>query len=124
MARKKVSSVPNRGFRVADQIQRDLAELIARELKDPRVGMVTINSIEVTPDYAHAKVYFSVLTGNPEEATEGLNAAAGFLRNGIFKRLHIHTVPTLHFVFDRTPERASEMNALIAMGLSSRAQED
>lgn len=78
MARKKQSSVPNRGFRVADQIQRDLAELIARELKDPRVGMVTINAIEVTPDYAHAKVYFSVLTGNPEEATEGLNAAAVF----------------------------------------------
>jgi len=78
MVRRKQSSVPNRGFRVADQIQRDLAELIARELKDPRVGMITINAIEVTPDYAHAKVYFSVLTGNPEEATEGLNAAAGF----------------------------------------------
>ena len=124
MARKKVSSVPNRGFRVADQIQRDLAELIARELKDPRVGMVTINSIEVTPDYAHAKVYFSVLTGNPEEATEGLNAAAGFLRNGIFKRLHIHTVPTLHFVYDRTTERAADMNALIAKAVSSRAKEE
>jgi len=120
MARKKQSSVPNRGFRVADQIQRDLAELIARELKDPRVGMVTLNAIEVTPDYAHAKVYFSVLTGNPEEATEGLNAAAGFLRNGLF----IHTVPTLHFLFDRTTERASDMNALIAKAVSSRAQED
>ena len=123
MARKKSSSVPNRGFRVADQIQRDLAELIARELKDPRVGMVTINAIEVTPDYAHAKVYFSVLTGNPEEATEGLNAAAGFLRNGLFKRLHIHTVPTLHFLFDRTTERASDMNALIARAVASRAKE-
>jgi ribosome-binding factor A len=124
MVRRKQSSVPNRGFRVADQIQRDLAELIARELKDPRVGMVTINAIEVTPDYAHAKVYFSVLTGNPDEATQGLNAAAGFLRNGLFKRLHIHTVPTLHFLFDRTTERASDMNALIAKAVSSRAQED
>ena len=123
MARKKPSSVPNRGFRVADQIQRDLAELIARELKDPRVGMVTINAIEVTPDYAHAKVYFSVLTGNPEEATEGLNAAAGFLRNGLFKRLHIHTVPTLHFMFDRTTERASDMNALISKAVASRAKD-
>ena len=65
---RKASSVPNRGFRVADQIQRDLAELIARELKDPRVGMVTINAVEITPDYAHAKVFFSLLTGNPEEA--------------------------------------------------------
>ena len=124
MVRRKQSSVPNRGFRVADQIQRDLAELIARELKDPRVGMITINAIEVTPDYAHAKVYFSVLTGNPEEATEGLNAAAGFLRNGLFKRLHIHTVPTLHFIYDRTPEHASDMNALIAKAVSSRAKDD
>jgi ribosome-binding factor A len=121
---RKVSSVPNRGFRVADQIQRDLAELIAREVKDPRVGMVTINAVEVTPDYAHAKVFFSVLTGNPEEATSGLNAAAGFLRNGLFKRLHIHTVPTLHFVFDRTTERAADMNALISKAVASRSKNE
>jgi len=120
---RKASSVPNRGYRVADQIQRDLSELIARELKDPRVGMVTINAVEVTPDYAHAKVFFSLLTGNPEEATQGLNAAAGFLRNGLFKRLHIHTVPTLHFVFDRTTERASDINALIAKAVASRSKD-
>jgi len=121
---RKASSVPNRGFRVADQIQRDLAELIARELKDPRVGMVTINAVEVTPDYAHAKVFFSLLTGSPEETQQGLNAAAGFLRTGLFKRLHIHTVPTLHFVFDRTTERAADMNALIAKAVSSRAKDE
>lgn len=120
---RKASSVPNRGYRVADQIQRDLSELIARELKDPRVGMVTINAVEVTPDYAHAKVFFSLLTGDPEEATQGLNAAVGFLRNGLFKRLHIHTVPTLHFVFDRTTERASDMNALIAKAVASRSKD-
>ena len=117
-------SVPNRGFKVADQIQRDLAELIARELKDPRVGMVTLQGVEVTPDYAHAKVFFSVLTGDPDQALEGLNQAAGFLRNGLFKRLHIHTVPTLHFVYDRTTERASDMNALIAKAVSSRVKEE
>ena len=121
---KKKSSTPNRSYRVNDQIQRDLTELIARELKDPRVGMVTIQAVEVTPDYAHAKVFFSLLTGNPEETAEGLNAAAGFLRNSLFKRLHIHTVPTLHFVFDRTTERAADMNALIAKAVSSRAKED
>ena len=121
---RKASSVPNRGYRVADQIQRDLSELIARELKDPRVGMVTINAVEVTPDYAHSKVFFSLLTGDPEETTQGLNAAAGFLRNGLFKRLHIHTVPTLHFMFDRTTERAADMNALIAKAVATRAKED
>ncbi len=121
---RKKSSTPNRGFRIADQIQRDLTELIARELKDPRVGMVTIQGVEVTPDYAHAKVYFSLLTGEPEATTEALNQAAGFLRNGLFKRLHIHTVPTLHFIFDQTPERAADMNALIARAVASRAKED
>jgi ribosome-binding factor A len=64
---------------VADQIQRDLAELIARELKDPRVGMVTLNAVEVTPDYAHAKVFFSLLTGDPDERPQGLNAGRRLL---------------------------------------------
>ena len=123
MARRPTSA-PNRSFKVADQIQRDLAELIARELKDPRVGMVTLQGVEVTPDYAHAKVFFSILKGDPVEAAEGLNQAAGFLRNGLFKRLHIHTVPTWHFVYDRTTERAADMNALIAKAVSSRAKED
>ena len=119
----KRSSKPNRSFQVADQIQRDLGELV-REIKDPRLGMITINTIEVTPDYAHAKVFFSVLVGDPHECEEALNQAAGFLRNGLFKRLHIHTVPTLHFQFDRTTERAADMNALIAKAVSSRAKED
>jgi ribosome-binding factor A len=120
---KKKSSTPNRGIRVGDQIQRDLAELIARELKDPRVGMVTINAVQVTPDYAHANVHYSLLTGDPETTQAALTQAAGFLRNGLFKRLHIHTVPTLHFLFDRTTERASDMNALIAKAVASRAQD-
>ena len=119
---KKKSSTPNRGFRVADQIQRDLTELIARELKDPRVGMVTIQGVEVTPDYAHAKVFFSLLMGDPVQTAEGLNQAAGFLRAGLFKRLHIHTVPTLHFHFDQTVERAADMNALIAKAVASKAK--
>ena len=121
---KRKPVAPNRSFKVADQIQRDLTELIARELKDPRVGMVTIQAIEVTPDYAHAKVFFSVLTGDPVETTEALSQAAGFLRSGLFKRLHIHTVPTLHFVFDRTTERAADMNALIAQAVASRSKEE
>jgi len=121
---KKKSSVPNRSYRVNDQIQRDLTELIARELKDPRVGMVTIQAVEVTPDYAHAKVFYSLLTGEPQGTPGALRQAAGFLRNGLFKRLNIHTGPTLHFVFDRTTERAADMNALIAKAVSSRAKED
>jgi ribosome-binding factor A len=116
-------SIPNRSFRVADQIQRDVAELI-RDLKDPRIGMVTINSVEVTPDYAHAKIYFSVLVGTPQDSAAALNEAAGFLRNGLFKRLSLHTVPTLHFHFDRTTERAADLNALIAKANATRAKDD
>ncbi len=116
-------SIPNRSFRVADQIQRDVA-LLVRELKDPRIGLVTINAVEVTPDYAHAKVFFSLLTGNVEECETALNEAAGFLRNALFKKLQIHTVPTLHFVFDRTTERAADLSALISRANATRAQDD
>lgn len=116
-------AIPNRSLRVSDQIQRDLGELI-RDLKDPRIGMVTINSVQVTPDYAHAKVYFSVLVGDTTECEIGLNEAAGFLRNGLFKRLQIHTVPTLHFLFDRTTEHAAELSALIRTANATRAIED
>lgn len=116
-------ATPNRALRIADQIQRDLAELI-RELKDPRVGLVTLNAIEVTPDYAHAKVFFSQLLGDEPACTEALNEAAGWLRNGLFKRLAIHTVPTLHFVYDRTPERAADLSRLIAEANAARARDD
>ncbi|HZF80782.1 MAG TPA: 30S ribosome-binding factor RbfA [Rubrivivax sp.] len=120
--RHKKSTV-NRSYRVADQIQRDVAELI-RDLKDPRVGMVTINSVDVSPDYAHAQIYFSVLLGEPEQSAAALNEAAGFLRNALFKRLSIHTVPTLHFHFDKTTERAADLSALIARANAVRAKED
>ena len=119
----KKHSGPHRDLRIADQIQRDLAELI-RGLKDPRVGMVTVQAVEVTPDYAHAKVYFSILVGDGEASQEALNQSAGFLRNGLFKRLQIHTVPTLHFIYDRTSERAADMNALIARAVASRSKDD
>jgi ribosome-binding factor A len=108
---------------VADQIQRDVAELV-RELKDPRVGMITLNAVEVTPDYAHAKIFFSILVGDAAQTEAALNEAAGWLRNGLFKRLSIHTVPTLHFQFDRTTERAADLSALIASANAQRAQED
>jgi ribosome-binding factor A len=105
---KHSKNIPARGLRVADQIQRDLAELIAYELKDPRVGMITLTEVQVTPDYAHAKVYFTMLKDSKEEvklALEGLTKAAGFLRNLLGKRLHIHTLPALHFVHDTSTSR-------------------
>src|ERR1700712_5362 len=121
MPKKRTS--PNRNVQIADQIQRDLSELL-REVKDPRIGMVTIQSVELTPDYAHAKIYFTTLPGAPTATQEGLNHAAGHLHNLLFKRLHIHTVPTLHFHYDQTVERAVEMSKLIDVANSTRALDD
>lgn len=104
---------PGRGQRVAEQIARDLAEIIPLEVRDPRVGLVTITGCEITPDYAHARVFFTVIGSDPEQCTQGLIAAAGMLRNKIFKKLRIHTVPTLHFVHDTSVERGFEMDRVI-----------
>ncbi|MDN4572421.1 30S ribosome-binding factor RbfA [Pandoraea sp. XJJ-1] len=122
MAKKR--GVPGRNLRINDQIQRDLSELIQREVKDPRIGLVTLQSVEVTPDYAHAKVFFTTLTGEPKATGEALNEAAGYLRNLLFKRLHIHTVPTLHFHFDQSIERAIEMSRLIDTANATRARDE
>ena len=121
---KHSKAIPNRSLRIADQIQRDLSELIARELRDPRVGLVTITSVEITPDYAHAKIYFTVLGSEAKTASEGLNHAAGMLRNHLFKRLHIHTVPTLHFLHDNSVERGVDMSRLIDEANATRAKDD
>lgn len=121
---KHSKNIPQRGVRVADQIQRDLAEIIAFELKDPRVGMITLSEVKLTPDYAHAKVYFTMLKDDPESVKNtlaGLQKAAGFLRNLLGKRLHIHTLPQLHFVHDTSTSRGMEMSALIDKANATRA---
>jgi ribosome-binding factor A len=85
---------------------------------------VTVTGVEVTPDYAHAKVFFSQLMGDKELCLQGLQKSAGYLRTLLFKRLQIHTVPTLHFEYDNTTESAADMNALIARALATTAKED
>jgi ribosome-binding factor A len=112
--------ITNRQQRIADQIQRDLAELISREVRDPRVGLVTLSGVEVSPDYAHAKVYFSVFGSDGAQAAAGLNAAAGHLHHLLFKRLRIHTVPRLHFVLDTSVERGFEIDRLIDEAVGRR----
>lgn len=123
---KHSKSIPGRGLRVAEQIQRDLSEIIAFELKDPRVGMVTITEVQVTPDYAHAKVFFTTLADAPaavQATLDGLGKAAGFLRTQLGRRLTIHTLPELHFVHDASTVRGIEMTRLIAEANASRAKD-
>jgi ribosome-binding factor A len=123
---KHSKSIPGRGLRVADQIQRDLSEIIAFELKDPRVGMITITEVQVTPDYAHAKIFFTMLSDDKEaiaNTVKALSIASGFLRNQLGRRLKIHTLPELHFVHDMSTARGIEMSKLIDQANASRASD-
>lgn len=123
---KHSKSIPGRGIRVAEQIQRDLAEIIAFELKDPRVGMVTITEVQVTPDYAHAKVFFTMMNDNKEaiqKTVSSLSKAAGFIRAQLGRRLHIHTLPELHFVHDSSTARGMELSKLIDEANATRARD-
>jgi ribosome-binding factor A len=114
----------SRGDRVAEQIRRDLVDLL-RQVKDPRVAqllpLVTITDIEVTADYAHAKVFYTSLAGEERasEVAKGLAHAAGFLRRELGRRLHIHHIPELHFVFDASVERGTRLSQLIDAAVES-----
>ncbi len=121
---KHSKSIPGRSLRVADQIQKDLAQLIAMEVKDPRVGMVTLTEVQLTPDYAHAKVFFTTLVDDDaavQNTLNGLRKAAGFLRAQLGKRLHIHTLPELHFVHDTSTTRGAALSKLIDEANATRA---
>jgi ribosome-binding factor A len=109
----------SRTRRVADQIQRHLAELIQMELGDPRIGMVTVTAVEVSHEFEHARIYFTVLGKNlddqavVEDTTEVLNHAAGFLRRELARRLKLRTTPELVFVYDKSLEQGNRLSNLI-----------
>jgi ribosome-binding factor A len=111
----------NRARRIGDQIQKDLSELIRRELKDPRVGMITLTAVEVSGDLSHAKVYVSSLQG-PEvlqRSLEALRESAGFLRRLLGRRITVRTLPQLHFLEDTSLDRAIALTSLIDEAVSS-----
>lgn len=118
----------SRKDRVTEQIRRELAELIRSELKDPRVGMVSLTGVELTPDYAHAKVFYSTLADAEHlpAVQKGLDTASGFLRRELFRRVRVHTTPQLHFVHDRSLERGADLSKLIqeASALSDQTPVD
>ena len=101
--------------RIADQIQRELAELVRLELRDPRVKLVTLTGVELSRDQSHAKVFFTTLgpQEDVEACGEGLARAAGFLRGGLAHRLSTRTVPELHFAYDDSIERGVMLSRLI-----------
>ena len=104
----------SRSIRVADQIQREVALLVAREVTDPRVGEVTVSGVDLSPDMRHAKVLVTPARGTDGDASvEALNHAAGFLRSRLGRRVRMRRLPRLVFEHDRTLERALRIDALI-----------
>jgi ribosome-binding factor A len=114
---------PQRLRRVADQIQRELSDILRAELKDPRVGMITLTGVEVSPDFAHAKVFFTSLAeaAQRDEVRAGLKRASGFLRTMLGARLKIHNTPELHFVYDESVESGIRLTHLIEDAVASDA---
>jgi ribosome-binding factor A len=117
----------DRATRVAEQIHQELAQLIAREVKDPRIGMVTLTSVDITADYAYATVHFTVMPSDEDSIArtlEGLRRSAGFMRSQMGRRVRIHTNPQLRFVHDRSVEHGVGMSRLIDEANSVRAADD
>jgi ribosome-binding factor A len=104
--------------KLADLIQRELSDLIAHEMRDPRVGMLTITSVDVSPDLSHAKVFFTLLEkGKLEDTQRGLKRSAGFLRSQLARRIKLYTTPELRFEYDESVERGDRLSRLIDQAL-------
>jgi ribosome-binding factor A len=103
--------------RVADYLQRELAALIQREVRDPRVGMVSITGVDVSRDLGHARVYYTVMgsdsSDDASESTAALNNAAGFLRSQLSRDSSMRSVPQLRFYFDSSVGRGRDLEDLI-----------
>jgi ribosome-binding factor A len=109
-------SVPGRrADRLGHEIRVELAELISREVKDPRIGFTTVTRVELSADLHHARVFVSVLGGKEEQESsiEGLSSAAGFLRHEIGHRLALRRVPELAFILDHGAEAGEKIEMLL-----------
>jgi ribosome-binding factor A len=111
----------SRTDRVGSQIQRELAQLVRDELRDPRLGMITIQAVKVVRDFSHAKVYFTLLGGEMDraETTKVLKDTAPFFRHELGHRLNIRSLPQLHFVYDESIEQGTHLSALIEQAVES-----
>jgi ribosome-binding factor A len=102
-----------RSKRVAEQLRQELADILWREVQDPRVKGVTLTAVEVTSDLEHAKIWFTLLTGDPKETIKGLQRATGFLRREIAHRMRLRLVPSLTFLYDESVARGAHLSSLI-----------
>lgn len=110
--------------RLAELMQRELAQMIQREVKDPRLGLVTLSGVEVTRDLSHAKVYVTVFASDADikQNIAILNHAKGFLRSQLGKRIKIRTIPELEFVYDSSIKEGSRLSSLIDAAIAQDEQ--
>ena len=112
----------SRTQRIGDQIQRELATLIPQEVRDPRLGFITITGVDVSRDVGHAKVFITVMGENsPEEIKENLDVlkdTAGYLRMLLGKAMKLRSVPSLHFHYDQSITRGAMLSALIEQAVT------
>jgi ribosome-binding factor A len=108
-----------RSRRVAEQIHHELTDILRREMKDPRVGRVTINAVEVSSDLEHAKVWYTVFEGESAEIAKALGHAAGFLRSELSQRMRLRVVPKLTFQYDKSIERGAHLSQLIDQAIAT-----
>lgn len=122
---KKNNRAYARQDRVKEQIMRELAELVRKGLKDPRAGFITINEVDLSRDYSHATIYYTVLDENKREITEeALEHAKGFLRSELAKRITVFRTPELHFVYDESLERGMSLSRLIEQVAAEKPVEE
>ncbi len=115
-----------RSDRISSQIQRELAEIVRVELTDSRLGMITIQAVEVARDFSHAKIFFTTLGGEMDEVAvaKHLKQAAPMLRHSLASRVRMRIIPELHFKFDESIERGNRLSALIEKAVDSHRSED
>ena len=112
--KRRAGKPSGRPQKLGDLMQRELSSLLRLELRDPRVGMITITSVDVSPDLSHAKVFFTILDKQKlAETLAGLKRSAGFLRSQLAKRIQMYTTPELRFVYDESVERGDRLSRLI-----------
>ncbi len=117
----------DRTRRIGEQLQRELARLIREEVRDPRVGMVTVVDARVSRDLSHARIYITLLSGDAEAratSVEILNRSAGMLRGLLGRQMRLRTVPRLHFEYDTSIEQGAELSALIDAAVASDRKQD
>jgi ribosome-binding factor A len=102
-----------RAERVSDQMKQEIADILMRKIKDPRIGFVTVTDVEVADDLRNAKVFVSVYGGDREESLIGLKSAAPFIRSELGKRMRMRYLPELIFRFDSTVERGAHIMEIL-----------